>query len=341
VSLFGCYSSTGGSGGGDSCRSLNDGVLYTTVVPNLVGCFIMGLMSSPHVFGDAPSQLAGLPAMLRAQRLSRLHLGLRTGLCGSLTSWASWSNAMTLRAAGGEPVRALLGYLFGTLLSGAGFYCGQQAAAALCERSLSAREQEDERVLEALPAADQFLAEDGAAAALLFAALALSFGFNATTHGRAALQTAGQAALLAPLGVALRWQLVSRLNAPPPRAAAAAADGDATPAVERPAPKWLPAGTLAANTLACLFDAALSAWVTRAPPGAQRAHVADVWMSGFAGALSTVSSVAAATASLFAQPVKGARRGYSYLTLTWLAGYFPSLALFLIFRKPPVAAPAG
>ena len=83
-----CYNGAGLARGGAGCSSLGDGVVFTTLAANLVGCFTMGLLSSSAALGlpCRPLPLAVLPAHVRMQRLARVHLAQRTGFCGALTS---------------------------------------------------------------------------------------------------------------------------------------------------------------------------------------------------------------------------------------------------------------
>ena len=63
----------------------------------------MGLLaaSSTLTLGD-PKPLAALPAAHPWQAAPELHIGLRTGFCGSLTTLSSWAMALTLQLVGGD-----------------------------------------------------------------------------------------------------------------------------------------------------------------------------------------------------------------------------------------------
>ena len=68
VRLFSCYSTAVPS---VSCRSLDDGVLFVTLAPNMLGCLFIGLLSTPAAAGGAltgTTTLAALPASHRWQR---------------------------------------------------------------------------------------------------------------------------------------------------------------------------------------------------------------------------------------------------------------------------------
>ena len=163
---------------------------------------------------------------------------------------------------------------------------------------------------------DRLVPEDGVAAAALLLAVGLCVFWAASPSAHPGMRSAGQSALLAPLGVVLRWRLGLAMN---PAAGGAA---------------WLPRGTLVANTAACLFDAGIYVWGHHAPVHTSRESTADVLMAGFGGALSTVSSAAAETAALFAASDGGAKaRGYAYLTATFLSAFAPALAIIALGKK--------
>jgi hypothetical protein len=50
VELFRCYST---AVSGAACRSLDDGALFLVLAPNMCGCFIAGLLSTPAGAGVA------------------------------------------------------------------------------------------------------------------------------------------------------------------------------------------------------------------------------------------------------------------------------------------------
>ncbi len=77
------------------------GALFTDFPANVVGSFLIGILSSGAVFqstfprvggvGDhAATQLLFLPSSSPLQSHFALHVGLRTGYCGSLTTLSSW-----------------------------------------------------------------------------------------------------------------------------------------------------------------------------------------------------------------------------------------------------------
>ena len=329
IELFRCYST---AVHGAACRSLDDGALFLVLAPNMCGCFIAGLLSTPAGAGVASDgrALAALPVAHRLQTLARVHVGLRTGFCGALTTWASWNQEMTARAVQGDWARALLGLLFGAQLSLASLAVGQHAAAGLWHahehptRSVEAACDGaaepgggvttlvgEPPPLPALshPPSAQLWSGDVAAAVVLAAAIA-----GCVTGLQSSDSTARVvclAALCGPFGVIARWQL-ARWNG---------ALG---------ALSWLPLGTLLANVAASVFDAALAAGYerTQLSRGAVWSGVLNAALqAGIGGGLSTVSTAAAEASLLLSTP--GTRwRGYAYLLATLVLSYAPALAIY-------------
>ena len=67
------------------------GALFIDLPANLLGCFIIGILSSSASLGlDDGRSLAVLGRHHVLQRASSLQTGLRTGYCGCLTTFASW-----------------------------------------------------------------------------------------------------------------------------------------------------------------------------------------------------------------------------------------------------------
>lgn len=98
----------------------------------------MGLLATTALAsrpGDDPPlasrDLAAFPPSWLVQQFPRLHVGVRTGFCGALTTYSGWNQAVVERAAAGGWTRALLGLLLGTELFVGSLVVGQHAAAAL------------------------------------------------------------------------------------------------------------------------------------------------------------------------------------------------------------------
>jgi fluoride ion exporter CrcB/FEX len=314
VQLFSCYSNNTPQ----RCNSLDDGALFVTLAPNMLGCFFVGLFATPVAAGLAvegqttQSQLACLRPENRLQRFSSLHLGLRVGFCGSLTTWASWNQTMVERIVHGDWERGLIGYLVGAELAAASLMLGFHAAHA-CHHSAVPATVKD--------SADSVLGDDGVDVAIrepppppvstlcLALLLACLAGCIATVVAAPAASSRSicLAALFGPFGVVARWYL-AKLNA---RTA------------------WLPIGTLAANTLACAFDASVASAFAADKLGRGQywgSLLSTALQSGIGGGLSTVSTVAA-EASLLMQ--SGSRhRGYIYLGITGALGFGAAAVIY-------------
>ena len=130
------------------------GAFFEDLPPNVAGSFAMGLLASSATLAAAypgsgagkhgPVALAMLPAgglFAPLQKHTALHLGLRTGFCGSLTTYASWMLQMVQMFVGGPPSRfgsewpaALWGIYTNIALSMTALVMGQHLALALHTR---------------------------------------------------------------------------------------------------------------------------------------------------------------------------------------------------------------
>jgi len=119
--------------------------LFTDLPANVAGSFIMGLLSPGDllalIYPSTASSAKGIALPLLhqdspLQKHAALLLGLRTGYCGSLTTFASWMVQMVEMMIGGEPapvigsewVAALWGVGIGTAVSLAALVLGQHVA---------------------------------------------------------------------------------------------------------------------------------------------------------------------------------------------------------------------
>ena len=79
------------------------GAYFTDLPSNMLGSFVMGLLAAAATLGlDSKKLLAVLPANSSWQHLPELHIGLRTGYCGSLTTFASWELDLIQPLIGGK-----------------------------------------------------------------------------------------------------------------------------------------------------------------------------------------------------------------------------------------------
>lgn len=116
------------------------GALFTDLPVNMLGCFLMGLL----VRGEAS---LGIPVDMPLAILSRknpfqqwtvTHVALRSGLCGTLTTFASWNTQMVVMICDGKGtdlptqwVSALFGYVIGLTTAIESFRFGRDLAVAI------------------------------------------------------------------------------------------------------------------------------------------------------------------------------------------------------------------
>ena len=68
----------------------------------MLGSFVMGLLAAATTVGlESKKLVVLLPHDNPWQRMPELHIGLRTGYCGSLTTFASWELSMVQLLIGG------------------------------------------------------------------------------------------------------------------------------------------------------------------------------------------------------------------------------------------------
>jgi fluoride ion exporter CrcB/FEX len=125
-------------------HALVRGVLFQDLPANILGCFIIGMLSNGDTLASvlrlpfARTDLAALPAGSALQRHTSLHVGMRTGLCGSLTTFASWELQTVLMAVGGTKIKlgaqwtqSICGLILSSMCSMASLVMGQHAAAGM------------------------------------------------------------------------------------------------------------------------------------------------------------------------------------------------------------------
>lgn len=177
-----------------------------------------------------------------------LAIGLSTGFCGSLTTYASWNQRMMSILAFGLVLRALFGYVLGTAVAMHSFEAGVDAGRFLQDlvrRRMDKAAKAGKGVWQV--EGENFQRNWGSLVGfvglsiLLWAVAGVLFAFN-TSYPK--VRKASLACLVGPLGCWLRWYL-SRLN------------GRGLGKAQRWT--WVPFGTLAANLLAVLLEAVSSA----------------------------------------------------------------------------------
>jgi fluoride ion exporter CrcB/FEX len=345
---------------GAPCVTDAGGALFTDLPANVLGCGIMGLLTTsealahdlrlghdPRLAGGPAAALAALPPGHGLQAHAALHVGLRTGFCGSLTTFASWhlqavgmmvGDARPTGAARGGWVAAFASLLLGWLAALAAHAGGQHAAAALWQGHAAADggrgrgssgggggATAEPGTAAPLPLdKPTYGGEDGAVAALEAAAEVRVEAAPEEARPRDASRLAADALAAAAL-VTLTAVSVARLASGPERD-----DGRVWASLLMAPPGallrlrlgalnggragWLPAGTLAANLLACAIDFGVAAVLVRAGEGlspGRAAALAGV-IGGFGGCLSTVSTVAVEARKLLAARRGGAAAAYLF-----------------------------
>ena len=105
------------------------GALFIDLPANMLGSALMGVMSSP--FSSWPN-IPWLRADHPLQQHNAMHIAIRTGLCGTLTTFASWNAQMVVMIDGtGLPLGkqimpAIFGYILGLQASIACFLFGRK-----------------------------------------------------------------------------------------------------------------------------------------------------------------------------------------------------------------------
>lgn len=119
----------------DGETSISGGIIFADFPANLLGSFIMGFMQSTDTM-DLPKTLpiAWLHENHPFQSYHIIHLAIKTGFCGSLTTFSSWNSEMVMMLLGEDSdrgslfFRAIFGYFIGVETSIASFVLGKNIA---------------------------------------------------------------------------------------------------------------------------------------------------------------------------------------------------------------------
>ena len=119
----------------------DDNALFQDLPGNMLGCFFIGLFTSAAAQNRGEQSIAVFPLEWTwIQNNAALQLGLRTGFCGSLTTFATWQFSMTklwFNEYGGKPYSsawsALFGWVIGLLLSIASVTVGEHFACLIMD----------------------------------------------------------------------------------------------------------------------------------------------------------------------------------------------------------------
>lgn len=303
------------------------GALFRDLPANMLGSFIMGLVSSR---GSRVGRLAFFHKDHPYQKDDEFHTMISVGFCGSLTTFASWNTQMvtmidgTKGGMGSQVVGALFGYLFGVILATSSFRFGLQVATSFYSRHQNSsdttstdneqlaieeeKEEEEEKKLFWLPKI--FIIVCAFALLVLFVFFAqvsnIQFYKNMTIMW-----------ILAPFGALTRWKL-SNWNK------------SANRFIGVGRMSWVPIGTLSANLLgsiiSILFTALLDKDIGKDSGWTEALFFALI--SGLAGSLSTVSSMVKEIAFLNDDHMDQ-MRGQLYACLTCVTASLLGLIIYM------------
>ncbi|KAK9821156.1 hypothetical protein WJX74_001885 [Apatococcus lobatus] len=108
---------------------------FSDLPPNMLGCFVIGFLSNHKTLGIKNTKPLGFLGHKHIfQDLSALHVGLRVGFCGCLTTFSSWELQMVTMIIGGSGhvsgqwAEAIWGWIIGTQLALVALVFGEQMA---------------------------------------------------------------------------------------------------------------------------------------------------------------------------------------------------------------------
>ena len=275
--------------------------MFLDVPENVLGSFAIGVFSTSTLLAKAHEtfkpiksvNMACLPPSSPLQHNSALHLGLRTGFCGSLTTFASWILQMvkmmmggSVSAVGTEWVAALWGIYVNVALSLISLVIGQHLAIFLSnfyqkrEKHLSeASGSEDQHKKD--PAAhmnkggQNWLIDLFMLAVLLTltgASLAYAITDGESSESPYSPRSMWFSILLGPTGCIARWVLSLHMNAGLFES------------------QWFYWGTWTANISACIIDFTCASLLVRVPLTSLQSSLLNSIITGISGSLSTVST---------------------------------------------------
>ena len=268
------------------------GALFRDLPANMLGSFIMGLVSSR---GGRVGRLAFFHKDHPYQKDDEFHTMISVGFCGSLTTFASWNTQMvtmidgTNTGMGSQVIVALFGYLLGVILATASFRFGLQVATSFYSRHQNSsdttstdneqlaieeeeEEEEEEKKLFWLPKIFIIVCAFALLGLFVFAAQVSNIQFykNMTIMW-----------ILAPFGALTRWKLSNWNKA-------------ANRFISVGRMSWVPIGTLSANLLGSIISILFTALLYNPNIGTGSGWTEAIFfalISGLAGSLSTVSSM--------------------------------------------------
>lgn len=119
----------------DGSAQREGGIIFADLPANLIGSFVMGMLQSTETMGLPVSvPIAWVTVDSWFQHWDIIHLAMRTGFCGSLTTFSSWNSAMVVLIFGTgsdyttQVVRAIFGYVIGMETALGSFVFGKKVA---------------------------------------------------------------------------------------------------------------------------------------------------------------------------------------------------------------------
>jgi len=302
------------------------GALFKDLPANMLGCFVIGILTSTGALNslfpslNAPElpMAAVAPHRELVQKNSSLQLGLRTGFCGSLTTFASWKLQMVQMLVAGtgayyhsQWLGVGLALILGTMAALASLVVGQHVALGLLKwRETRSNKNKLNEEAETSEGKSQTLMAILVALTCILVSAGALFGVVAS-DGTGFWRRFYASVLLAPFGAVARWQL-SSLNGTLPWS-------------------WFPAGTFAANMLACILSF-VSQGIDTTMTGIKTEYQLLLFAlrTGLAGSLSTVSTWVVEIQKLMSKS-ETLHRGYFYAVIGQAAAISLGIAIYGTF----------
>ncbi|KAJ7533230.1 hypothetical protein O6H91_13G038600 [Diphasiastrum complanatum] len=282
----------------------NTSALFSSLPPNMVGCFFMGWV--------------GIVWKKEITHFSEhLALGLSTGLMGSITTFASWNQELLNAITAGYWVRGLCGFLIGMELAQMSLQVGIDTAKGLQSAINSIQSSRVEKGLARIPkpAAESLERRQLSlflflvSSAVLWVLTSILVAKDAHSFNRRKLWLA---CVLAPPGVWTRWFL-SHYNG--------------RGIGRKRWLKWLPIGTFATNIIASNIECLLSL-INLKVHNYSSALTVGALQLGLLGCMSTVSTLV--TEVCFLHQGENHWRAYMYTILTMFSALITGIILYSI-----------
>ena len=283
------------------------GALFIDLPGNMLGSFIIG------VFTGHSSEWPAIPFLKHDHPLQEnkgLHLGIRTALCGSLTTFSSWNSQMVLMMdgtanpyLGTQVIAAIFGYMIGLQASLVSFRAGRTFSALFQNRrNPHLFESDSNEIASELHSCNNHCHWLSPVTLFLsIATLIALYVWGDIYWGINYYRKLWIACLMSPLGTISRWKL-SKLNGKWSKY------------------PWFPLGTWLANFIGSVLSAALTAiaFVDLVNDKAG-ANVLAAISLGFAGSLSTVSTYVKETVELSDKNSFHDKKAFVYSHFTMLS----------------------